>query len=1572
MRNRCLSAFLFAVTLSVGGLLPAVVSAQLTDYMDAPGYPAPWPGQLDTQAYTRLGQPQYDLEKNPDNSRGATPTGSADFSSNGGNETSFFYYADGTTLFFRFRVAGPPVKLNPTNGAPFTSETWNVLFDVNGDGWKDFVLQVYGGDGSNQNPVDDMLILWDDQLSQSFTIGFSNVWKQDSVRHPSDSSMSGTNGEPGSPQDWDADPDPYTWDFGRTRVVQIDQSRSPGTNNSEYFVDLQIPLAMFNANALGGPALNSGSPYSLSATTSNSNTDPTQKDLLFAGDFALGDVPLPGGDITNPDGTIFQAPVIREITATSCPSAELVVNVMDTLDVSGGVTVDTLSSVVFEYYYDADGDALPDDGYSWKPIGNAARTSRLGYWDLTWQTDNLPQGNYLVRAIATDNQGNVTTSTDQPQTFPDGVMGTLDNTCGLPLVSLSGRVFEDFNYGGGAGRSFASASGVGRSNARVELFLANDNFTQAVETDEDGFYTFPALPPSADYAVRVVNETVTSSRGSSTNLLPVQTFRTEAADGTVTAVTDRVGGEDPARVDAPPAESGDTLPGLDAGDELAQSVAAVSLGTGNTSGVDFGFNFNSIVNTRDAGQGSLRQFILNANALGGESSLAQDGLTAGRETSIFMIPSGSAAPGHRAGLAGQLTGGVAVIELTSALPALTSPNTSIDGTVQTTRIGNTNTGVLGTGGNVGSESVALPQVNAPEVQIQGNGAIATGLDVAAPGVTIRGVALFGFGSNPDSAAHANLRVSSGGSGVRIEGMVLGTSAIAFSLPSVALQTGGSNIQVQGAANGTVENSLIGFAGGTGLSLRAGAAGWTVSGSEFRGNGQDSNTADGVRIASGAGANLGGNLVVASAGAGIDVASGAAAVTVLNNTIADNGTAGAKTPGVRLAGTGTLVDRNIIETNAGAGIMVLAGGNANTLTRNSIFGNGSSGSPATGQIGIDLLGPGDDTALGSAPFVSLNDSGDGDTGGNGRLNFPVITGAFLDGGELTLTGFAPGGATLELFVSDNDPSGFGEGETYVASLTEGSAADDDSGSGSYSGVINGQAQGGDTTNRFSFTLSAPAGVSAGTVLTATATVSGSTSEFSGQVTVQEPVKVSGHVFDDVDRDGEIDAGENGTGLTLYAKLLAASSPEGPALEATAIDPGTGVYEFPQVLPGDYLVLVDDNATLGDVTPTLPSGRSGTNFPDLIRPVTVAGGTDVTDVDLGIGTVVLLTGRVFLDTGEGGGIANDGSDNGGETGVGGVTVRLTDNAGSVTHATAVTDGDGGYTLEIPASTASGTSLKIVKTNPSAKIATGASVGTTGGTYNRASDTVTFTYGGETGFSGVDFGVVPENQFLTDGAQTGLPGAVLFYSHTFIAGSAGDVTFTIDENPSPSMPGWSSVIYRDTNNNQVLDAGEPILNGPITGVEAGETISLIVKNYIPVAAPFNAQDQIVVVVDFEYSGATPALSASATRTNLTTVGPTTAGLTLVKSVDKATALPGEVINYTIVFTNNGLDPLHSLSITDRAPAFTSLVGAGPSDLPDGLTQASVITDSPEPGYIRWVFNGDLGPGHSGHVTFSVQLDP
>ncbi|GIX48474.1 MAG: hypothetical protein KatS3mg131_2685 [Candidatus Tectimicrobiota bacterium] len=93
----------------------------------------------------------------------------------------------------------------------------------------------------------------------------------------------------------------------------------------------------------------------------------------------------------------------------------------------------------------------------------------------------------------------------------------------------------------------------------------------------------------------------------------------------------------------------------------------------------------------------------------------------------------------------------------------------------------------------------------------------------------------------------------------------------------------------------------------------------------------------------------------------------------------------------------------------------------TLTGNAIFANG--------QLGIDLGNDG----------VTPNDPGDGDTGPNGLLNFPVLTAAIDDGTATVVSGvvdtLAPETLTVELYSNDAaDATGFGEGQVFQATAT----------------------------------------------------------------------------------------------------------------------------------------------------------------------------------------------------------------------------------------------------------------------------------------------------------------------------------------------------------------------------------------------------------------------------------------------------------------------------------------------------------------------------------------------------------
>ena len=116
-------------------------------------------------------------------------------------------------------------------------------------------------------------------------------------------------------------------------------------------------------------------------------------------------------------------------------------------------------------------------------------------------------------------------------------------------------------------------------------------------------------------------------------------------------------------------------------------------------------------------------------------------------------------------------------------------------------------------------------------------------------------------------------------------------------------------------------------------------------------------------------------------------------------------------------TPNAAEGNVIAFNAGNGIDLTGGGNAtirNAFLMNSIHSNGG--------LGICFVPPG----------PTPNDFQDVDIGGNMRQNHPVITsanGVTIDGTFNSRPNYM---YRLEFFANTNaDPSGFGEGETFVA-------------------------------------------------------------------------------------------------------------------------------------------------------------------------------------------------------------------------------------------------------------------------------------------------------------------------------------------------------------------------------------------------------------------------------------------------------------------------------------------------------------------------------------------------------------
>ncbi|RSK50763.1 beta strand repeat-containing protein [Hymenobacter rigui] len=670
--------------------------------------------------------------------------------------------------------------------------------------------------------------------------------------------------------------------------------------------------------------------------------------------------------------------------------------------------------------------------------------------------------------------------------------------------SISGTVFEDINYGGGVGRTQIASGGIGVEGVRVELYSNTGAFLTFTTTDAAGNYAFSttngttALNANTQYQVRVVNSTVGSNRPGYTaaaGLAGVQTYIYGAT------TQNQIGGANPLRVDVQAnngtvnGTNGQSITQLRATNALGgeiQSLVTVRTPASNNStspallGVDFGFNFSTVVNTNDTGAGSLRQFILNSNTLTNEnlsqkSSVSGVTLLDGYEYAIFMMNDGTTNNnGLRGGIANAPSGYNAATGFTftpaTALPNITDESMAIDGTLQAALTGN----------KVAASTTVGGETTGPEVTINFNSL--KGLYVTGASSRIASVNLTGARG---SVTTTGTPTFSDGAGVTIDGAAAAGTVVT---DITALNNASGGIRLQGGATDVIVSNNV---------LRSNVT--TTNGTTIY-------DAAGISLVGASNNTISGNTLSSNRGFGMVLTNtDNTGNTVSNNTIISNGSgASSDDAGISIQnGSGNTFSSNTVNNNTGDGIVAASGSSTNLFTQNSFSTNG--------DLGIDLSAP---AANANGDGASPNASGKTTTSGaNGLLNFPIITQATVNNttnGNLILSGYAPAGSTIELFVADRTTAAFGQGKTFITSLMEGgtmnSVADADAKTSSYSNMtVSGLNQGSETNaSRFYFTIPfanlSPTQRAALTGtdirLTATATLNSTTSEFSGNIVVQQ--------------------------------------------------------------------------------------------------------------------------------------------------------------------------------------------------------------------------------------------------------------------------------------------------------------------------------------------------------------------------------------------------------------------------------------------------------------------------------------
>lgn len=717
--------------------------------------------------------------------------------------------------------------------------------------------------------------------------------------------------------------------------------------------------------------------------------------------------------------------------------------------------------------------------------GDGGQTGNNAYNSTMYDNTTTPDYNdnttygvdldtYDISTFVSPGDSQVTANVDVGQDFVISAAVVLK----VPSNLIAGTVFEDVNYGGGQGRNMTDANGVGISSAIVELYESDGTFVRRTTSKVSGDYSFGGMA-DGDYYVKLVNSTVRSTRANGINCttcVPVQTFRSYGDVNNNIEVLDEIGGADPTAFS-------DSALGVF---EDSQSVSLVSIASSGVANIDFGYNFNTIVNTNEFGQGSLEQFILNSNTLGEvgldiEANAIFDP-AAEEDVSIFMIPPTGDSFGRTADVNYNAAGYFDILlDNSNTFSVITGTNTIIDGRTQTAYSGDSNAGTVGSGGaGVGIANTALPNYTRPEIQIHRNGGDVLRLNGS--NVTIRDMSIY---------ANNNAGVRVQGGSATISNNLLGVNALGASAGNIDYgieQTGGD---LSAFSNYLSSNTIAGIF----------IDGGTRSTIQFNHLDSNGSTAcdDNILIEDGSTIVIQENLIESAAASGIEI-DNVDGVTVSNNNILLSGQNGGNCSGnyegmaIKLSGDDSVIDQNRIYSNGSEGVVVLSGA-SNTISQNSIYANGT----VVPSLGIDLGMDG----------VTLNDNSDSDSGPNNLENFPIINSAFISGSNLVVTGWASPGSTIEVFFTDvNEGTAtlgdnqlgltqdYGEGQTYIGTAVEGSGDDQDTTTSSYADPDGNT----DNTNKYKFVFPLPSGTVVGDLITTTGTRSNSTSEFSPEIII----------------------------------------------------------------------------------------------------------------------------------------------------------------------------------------------------------------------------------------------------------------------------------------------------------------------------------------------------------------------------------------------------------------------------------------------------------------------------------------
>lgn len=197
--------------------------------------------------------------------------------------------------------------------------------------------------------------------------------------------------------------------------------------------------------------------------------------------------------------------------------------------------------------------------------------------------------------------------------------------------------------------------------------------------------------------------------------------------------------------------------------------------------------------------------------------------------------------------------------------------------------------------------------------------------------------------------------------------------------------------------------------------------------------------------------------------------------------------------------------------------------------------------------------------------------------------------------------------------------------------------------------------------------------------------------------------------------------------------------------------------------------------------------------------------------------------------------------------------------------------------------------------------------------------------------------------DRIDTVAPGGTAIYKHTLtnngnIVEGASSLPFTLTNDL-----GWATNLYVDLNNDGIADAGELVTTADLhdklaSGITQGAVVNLIIKVQAPTGAVVGQQDRVNFTINPVSVGAGTVYDPTITHLPISNIDLTTVTGVQVRLIkeqaladcttgtagtytqNNIAAKPGECVKYRIIATNDGVNEVTNVIISDNTPSYTT----------------------------------------------------